>query len=97
MTKAQAHISVRNLTMAYGSYVIQRDLNFDVQRGEIFAIMGGSGCGKSTLLRHLIGLKKPARGQVLYGTTSLWDVQQEERETAPHLRHVDVDPVRADA
>ena len=49
--------------MAYGSFVIQRDLTFTVNRGDIFIIMGGSGCGKSTLLRHLIGLKPPAKGR----------------------------------
>ena len=65
MTPAEAHITVKNLTMAYGSFVIQRDLTFTVQRGDIFIIMGGSGCGKSTLLRHLIGLKPPAQGEVL--------------------------------
>ena len=44
--------------MAYGSFVIQHDLTFSIQPGEIFIIMGGSGCGKSTLLRHLIGLMR---------------------------------------
>ena len=59
-------IEVRNLTMAYGPLVIMRDLNFQVQKGEIFIIMGGSGSGKSTLLKHLIGLKKPAAGTILF-------------------------------
>jgi phospholipid/cholesterol/gamma-HCH transport system ATP-binding protein len=66
--------------MAYGSVVIQRDLTFTVQRGDIFIIMGGSGCGKSTLLRHLIGLQTPARGEVLYDGQSLWQVEPDERE-----------------
>src|SRR5208337_2108281 len=61
------HIEVRNLTMAYGSFVLMRDLNFTVRRRDIFVIMGGSGCGKSTLLRHLIGLKEPVTGEILYG------------------------------
>jgi phospholipid/cholesterol/gamma-HCH transport system ATP-binding protein len=52
--------------MAYGSLVLMRDLSFQVQRGEIFVIMGGSGSGKSTLLKHLIGLKKPAAGTILF-------------------------------
>jgi phospholipid/cholesterol/gamma-HCH transport system ATP-binding protein len=64
MPTAAAPIVVRDLTMAYGSFVIQRDLTFTVGRGDIFIIMGGSGCGKSTLLRHLIGLMPPAKGDV---------------------------------
>ena len=56
-------IEAVNLTMAYGSRVIQRDLNFKIAKGSTFVIMGGSGCGKSTLLRHLVGLQKPAAGQ----------------------------------
>jgi phospholipid/cholesterol/gamma-HCH transport system ATP-binding protein len=64
----QAHITVRNLTMAFGSFVLMRDLNFTVKRGDVFVIMGGSGCGKSTLLRHLIGLIEPAKGEIWYGT-----------------------------
>jgi phospholipid/cholesterol/gamma-HCH transport system ATP-binding protein len=75
-----AHIFVHNLTMAYGSLVIQRDLTFSVQRGDIFIIMGGSGCGKSTLLRHLVGLQAPAQGDILYDGQSLWQVELDERE-----------------
>ena len=63
-------ITVRNLTMAYGDFVLQRDLEFTIDVGDIFVIMGGSGCGKSTLLRHLIGLNKPADGEILYGSES---------------------------
>lgn len=59
--------------MAYGDFVIQRDLNFVVERGDVFIIMGGSGCGKSTLLRHLVGLKRPAKGTILYNGVSYWD------------------------
>jgi phospholipid/cholesterol/gamma-HCH transport system ATP-binding protein len=75
-----ARIEVRDLTMAYGSFVLQRDLNFQVKRGDIFIIMGGSGCGKSTLLRHLVGLKNPARGQVLYDGASFWDSDPAKQE-----------------
>ena len=52
--------------MTYGPLVIMRDLSFQVRRGEIFVIMGGSGSGKSTLLKHLIGLKQPATGAILF-------------------------------
>jgi phospholipid/cholesterol/gamma-HCH transport system ATP-binding protein len=79
-TSTEAHIEVRDLTMAYGSFILQRDLTFTVRRGDIFIIMGGSGCGKSTLLRHLIGLKSPAKGDVFYGGKSFWTAEPEERE-----------------
>ncbi|MDP3252632.1 MAG: ATP-binding cassette domain-containing protein [Hydrogenophaga sp.] len=69
---AEPLVSVRNLTMAFGPKVIQRDLEFDILPGEVLAIAGGSGCGKSTLLRHLIGLQAPATGQVLYGDRDLY-------------------------
>jgi phospholipid/cholesterol/gamma-HCH transport system ATP-binding protein len=59
-------IEVRELTMKYGSMVVMEDLSFSVARGEIFVIMGGSGSGKSTLLKHLIGLKEPAHGTILF-------------------------------
>jgi len=62
-----AHIVVKHLTMAYGDFVLMRDLNFTINRGDVFVVMGPSGCGKSTLLRHLIGLNEPAQGEVWYG------------------------------
>ena len=61
---ATPHIEVRDLTAAYGERIIQQNLNFTVERGDVFIIMGGSGCGKSTVLRHLIGLQEPAKGEV---------------------------------
>ncbi len=73
----EAPIVVEDLTMAYGSYVLQRDLTFTIRKGDIFIIMGGSGCGKSTLMRHLVGLKSPAKGRVLYHGVSYWDAPPE--------------------
>ena len=80
MNTPEPHIIVRDLTMAYGSFVLQRDLSFTVNRGDVFIIMGGSGCGKSTLMRHLIGLKEPAKGQVFYGSMNFWEAQPDERD-----------------
>ncbi len=57
------NIEIRDLTMAYGSFVVMRDLDFSIPPGEVFIIMGGSGCGKSTLMRHMIGLMAPAKGK----------------------------------
>jgi phospholipid/cholesterol/gamma-HCH transport system ATP-binding protein len=57
-----------------------RNLNFTVKRGDIFIIMGGSGCGKSTLLRHLIGLKEPATGEILYDDFNFTTADPDQRE-----------------
>jgi phospholipid/cholesterol/gamma-HCH transport system ATP-binding protein len=73
-------IEVRDLTMAYGSFVLMRGVNAQVRRGEVFFIMGGSGCGKSTLLKHLIGLKPPAAGDIRYDGQSFWQAPAEHRE-----------------
>lgn len=62
----QPFISVRNLSIGYGECVVQRNLNFDVFKQDIFFIIGGSGCGKTTLLKHMIGLIEPRAGQVFY-------------------------------
>ena len=75
-----AEITVRDLTMAYGSFVLMRDLNFTVRRGSVFIIMGGSGSGKSTLLRHMIGLKEPAKGEIFYGDESFTAAESEDRD-----------------
>lgn len=59
-----AIIRAENVTVSYGKRTILKDVSFDIQRGEIFVIVGGSGCGKSTLLRQLIGLETPTSGNV---------------------------------
>ncbi|MGO9378247.1 MAG: ABC transporter ATP-binding protein [Dissulfurispiraceae bacterium] len=80
MEETEKKIVVENLTMAYGSYVIQHDLNFTINKGDIFIIMGGSGCGKSTLLRNMVGLVRPAKGEVKYDGVSFWEVDTEEQK-----------------
>ena len=75
-----AVITVVDLTMGYGEFVIQHDLNFTVNRGDIFIIMGGSGCGKTTLLKHMIGLMAPVKGDVFFGERSYWNAEEQEQE-----------------
>jgi phospholipid/cholesterol/gamma-HCH transport system ATP-binding protein len=57
-------ISVEGLTMGWGDVNLLEDASFEVERGEVFAILGGSGTGKSTLLRHLVGLDAPRAGSI---------------------------------
>jgi phospholipid/cholesterol/gamma-HCH transport system ATP-binding protein len=81
-------VSVTDLTMAYGTHVVMQGITFDVQRGEVFVLMGGSGSGKSTLLKHLIGLRQPASGTVLLNGEDLSTVDAETRIKA--LRRIGV-------
>jgi phospholipid/cholesterol/gamma-HCH transport system ATP-binding protein len=78
--RPKPHIVVRDLTMAFGGFVLMRDLNFTVNHGDVFIIMGGSGCGKSTLLRHLIGLIEPALGNIFYGEENFTKAEPERRQ-----------------
>jgi phospholipid/cholesterol/gamma-HCH transport system ATP-binding protein len=74
-------IEVQQLTMRYGSRLIQRDVSLAVPPGCIYAVMGGSGCGKSTLLRHMVGLLEPAQGRVLHGGVDFWAADDAKRST----------------
>jgi len=78
--KNQPHITVKDLTMAFGSFVLMRDLNFTINHGDVFIIMGGSGSGKSTLLRHMIGLIEPARGNIFYGDEDFTKADPQQRQ-----------------
>ncbi len=66
--------------MAYGDFVIMRDLSFTIDRGDVFIVMGGSGCGKSTMMTILVGLKSPAKGKVFYGDVDFWESDPETRD-----------------
>lgn len=78
--QSEPAIIVRNLALGYGSFIVMRDLNFTVRRGDIFVIMGGSGCGKSTVLRALIGLKEPVAGEIIYDDLDFTSADPEQRE-----------------
>jgi len=77
---SKEHIRVDDLTMAYGDFIIQRNLNFTINRGDVFIIMGGSGCGKSTLLKHLIGLKSPSHGEIFFDDINFWKASLQQQE-----------------
>ena len=64
MTEPDPIIRVEHLTARYGENTIFSDVSFEVQRGEVFVILGGSGSGKSTMLKHMIGLYRAAEGRI---------------------------------
>jgi len=84
----QAVIEVQGLDIGYDDIPIMKDLNFTVNKGDIFIVMGVSGCGKSTLLKSMIGLKKPEKGKILFNGKSFWD--EGEKEQLDLMRHFGV-------
>jgi len=76
----EVKIEVRDLDMGYGSFVLMRNLNFTINKGDVFIIMGGSGCGKSTLLKVIVGLLQPLRGQVFYDGVNFWATEPQDRD-----------------
>lgn len=57
-------IEMRQVCTRFGDHIVHKNLDLDIQRGEIFAIVGGSGSGKSTLLREMIMLHPPDSGSI---------------------------------
>jgi phospholipid/cholesterol/gamma-HCH transport system ATP-binding protein len=79
VSSAPAVIAVENVTIAYGENVIQRDVSFEVRRGEVFVILGGSGCGKSSLLKNMIGLYRPVTGRILFDGEDIVTAEGDDR------------------
>lgn len=66
-------LSVKNLKKSFGKNAVLKDISFDVNTGDIIAIVGPSGSGKSTLLRCLNMIETPSSGKIVFEGTSLVD------------------------
>jgi len=66
-------ISISRLNKSFGKLHVLKDINLEVQRGEVVVIIGPSGSGKSTFLRCLNLLEKPCSGEIIFDGTSLTD------------------------
>lgn len=74
-----AILSMRDVTLAFGPKVVQKNVSLDIRKGSIFAVMGGSGCGKSTLLKSMIGLLRPTAGEYRIEDTDYWSLDDAKR------------------
>ena len=85
MSSPSPIISLSHVNAGYPGAVILEDVSFDVNRGEIFILLGGSGCGKSTIMKHMIGLNP-----VLGGTLLLDGLEWSRRTRAALYRKIGV-------
>lgn len=76
--KKEVAIEAKNLSVGYGDYVLLHDADYQVNKGDIFIIMGGSGCGKSSMLRVLTGLIEPLKGTVIINGVDMVTAKREE-------------------
>ena len=77
--KSEPLIQVKNVSIVYGGRTILENINFDINAGEIFVIVGGSGCGKSSLMRQIIGLETPYTGDVFIDNKNFTNSYGKER------------------
>ncbi|HSQ97961.1 MAG TPA: ATP-binding cassette domain-containing protein [Rickettsiales bacterium] len=68
----KVEIEAKNLTISYDDFVLLKDINFEINKHDIFIIMGASGCGKTSLLNVMTGLKKPDNGKVFINGVDFW-------------------------
>lgn len=78
-------LSAKDLRVSRGGQPVLSDLNFDVQKGEVFVLLGGNGAGKSTTLLTFIGLLKPDSGQALVFGSSAIDHPKQVRSQVAYL------------
>ena len=76
---SKAKVEVSNIAVRYGSNVVLRDINLDIEPGEFFALLGPSGSGKSTLLRLVAGFIEAYSGRLLIAGADVAGVPPWER------------------
>lgn len=79
MSGREAVIEARGICNRFGSQSVHEQLDLDLYRGEILAVVGGSGSGKSVLLRSIIGLRQPNEGQIKVFGEDLASLREEQR------------------
>jgi len=72
-------VSLRHISRRFGDHVAVRDLNLDIESGEMVAFLGPSGCGKTTTLRMITGLIEPSSGDILFDGESVLSTPTERR------------------
>ena len=78
-SKSVPFIQIENVTKKFGNFTAVNNVSLDIQKGELFALLGGSGCGKTTLLRMLAGFEQPSEGRILIDGQEMTNIPPYER------------------
>ncbi len=78
MPDSDVLISVRNITTRIGANTIHENLSLEIRRGDSLSIIGGSGAGKSVLLQAILGLRRPAAGEVIAFGRNVYEADERE-------------------
>ena len=75
-----SYIRFENIVKSFGSNTVLKDINLEVEKGQLVTLLGPSGCGKSTLLRCLSGLETVTSGKVYLDDRDITDVNPKDRD-----------------
>ena len=78
-------IHTEHLNKTYGDEVVLEDINIDIKKGEVIAVIGPSGCGKSTFIRTLNLLEKPTSGDIYFDDICITDKKTDVYEVLPKM------------
>ena len=80
------YVAMTNIHKRYGSYEASRDINLDIEEGQIVALLGPSGSGKTTILRMLAGLETPDSGDITFAGAALTTYRRHSEALASYFR-----------
>lgn len=75
MQQTEGILTIKNLSVNYGTLNVLHEINFSVSRGEVLGIMGQNGSGKSTLLKSMYGILKPKSGNIFFNNRDITDLK----------------------
>ncbi|MBA4215565.1 MAG: sulfate ABC transporter ATP-binding protein, partial [Polaromonas sp.] len=80
-------IQIRDVNKHFGNFHALKNVQLDIESGELLALLGPSGCGKTTLLRIIAGLETPDTGSILFSGEDTTDVHVRERNVGFVFQH----------
>src|SRR5690606_13149138 len=81
-------VSYKRVMKTFGDHTVLKELDLDIQPGEVIALIGPSGSGKTTIARLLMTLEKPSSGTIEVNGEMLWHMEKEGKLIAASEKHL---------